>query len=430
MSKRIFALLSLLIVFSMVLAACATPAAPEEPAAPAEPQATEAPAEPAATEAPAEPAPMEKGTIKIATQTPLSGSQSVLGVDIKRGAELAMSQLSGPLTEMGFKVELAPFDDQANPDTGVANAKQIVADPEIICGVGHLNSGVMIPSSEEYHTAGLAFVSPANTNPKVTDRGYGEVNRIVGRDDLQGPLGAQFAFDSGAKSVYIVHDKTSYGQGVAEFFKGKAEELGLTVVGFEGSEERANFDALITPIIAATPDLVYFGGIYDQAGVFFKQAREKGFEGIFLGPDGMDSSDLTKIAGDGLLSGGGMFYTTVSGPAKLYPNTAKFTEDFKAAYNADPQPFAAQGYDAMGLCLKAIEDAAKAKNGELPTRADVAAAIRALKDFPGITGTFTFNEIGDLTVAKYFIMKVVSSDPAKWNDNEASAIIELEPPKK
>jgi len=155
--------------------------------------------------------------IKIATQSPLSGDQSVIGVDIKRGAEMALEELGAPLTKMGFKLELAPFDDMANPDTGVANAKRIVSDPAILAVVGHYNSGVQIPSSEVYHTSGLANVSPANTNPKVTTRGYLEVNRIVGRDDVQGVVGAEFAAKHKVKSVFIVHDKTAYGQGIAEF---------------------------------------------------------------------------------------------------------------------------------------------------------------------------------------------------------------------
>ncbi len=428
--KRLFVLISVLVLVSLVLAACA-PATTQPPATPppaTKAPATEAPTQPA-TEAPTQPA-AAKGTIKIATQSPLSGSQSALGVDIKNGAQLALEQLSGPLTELGFKVELAPFDDQANPDTGVANAKQIVADPAILCVVGHLNSGVAIPSSEEYHAAGLAMVSPANTNPKVTDRGYPEVNRIVGRDDVQGVVGAEYANSIGVKSVFIIHDKTAYGQGVAEFFKKRAEELGITVSGFEGTEEKANFDPLITSILASNPDMVYFGGIYDQAGVFFKQAREKGYKGIFMGPDGMDSSTLAEIAGDALITDGGMVYTSVSGPANLYPGTAKFIEDFKTKFGAAPQPFAAQAYDAMAICLKAIENAAKAKGGEMPTREEVAKAIRALKDFPGITGTYTFNEIGDITLAKYFVIKVKSSDPKKWGENEVIKTLEIAPPSK
>jgi branched-chain amino acid transport system substrate-binding protein len=182
----------------------------------------------------------------------------------------------------------------------------------------------MIPSSEEYHTAGLAFVSPANTNPVVTTRGYAEVNRIVGRDDVQAPVAETYAKNElGAKTVYIIHDKTAYGQGVAEFFRGAAEKDGLDVLGFEGTEETANFDAIITPMLAANPDVLFFSGIYNQGGVFFKQARDAGYEGTFMGTDGMDASGLADLAGDALVKGGGMVYTSVAGPASAYPKAAK-----------------------------------------------------------------------------------------------------------
>ncbi len=404
MFKRVFYVVSLLAIASMLLVACGG-----------------APASGGTTGG-------STKTIKIATQSPLSGDMSVVGVDIKRGAELGIEQMGGPLTAMGFKVELAPFDDQGNPDTGVANAKQIVSDPAILCGVGHYNSGVFIPSSEEYHNAGLAFVSPANTNPKVTTRGYAEVNRIVGRDDVQGVVGADFAAAQGMKSAFVVHDKTAYGQGIAEFFKQEAEKKSMKVLGFEGTEEKANFDALLSPILAANPDVVYFGGMYGQAAVLFKQAREKGFQGMFLSDDGFDSSDAAKIGGKALLDGKGTYYSTVSGPASVYPGTAKFITDFKAKYNSDPQPFAAQGYDSAGICLKAIEAAAKAKNGEMPTRAEVAKAIRDLKDYAGITGTITFNSIGDPVVAKYFVIKVGSEDPTKWPTNPIDQTLDIAPP--
>lgn len=398
MRKQFTAVLSLIVVASMLLAACTPGAA------------------------------TGGGTIKIATQSPLSGGQSSIGVDIKNGAELALAQLAGPLTEMGFKVELAAYDDQANPDQGVANAKQIVADPAVLCVVGHYNSGVQIPSSEEYHTAGLANVSPANTNPRVTDRGYLEVNRIVGRDDIQGAVGAQFAKSKNMTSAYVLHDKTAYGQGIAEFFKREAEAQGLQVLGFEGTEEKANFDALLTPILSANPDVVYFGGMFDQIAVFIKQARQKGYQGMFLSDDGFDSSEAAVIAGDALTQGGGTFYSTVAGPAKLYPGTAKFQTDFKAKYNADPKPFAAQGFDSMGICLQAIANAAKANGNKVPTRQAVAEAVRALKDYAGITGTINFNAKGDMVQAQYFIIQVVSPDAAKWNDNSIVQTLTFAPP--
>ncbi len=398
MSTRKFSIFSLMVAAGMTLTLCGSAGAAEQ-------------------------------SIKIATQSPLSGDQSVIGVDIKRGAELALEQLSGPLAEMGLKVELAPFDDQANPDTGVANAKRIVSDPAILAVVGHYNSGVQIPSSEVYHSSGLVNVSPANTNPKVTTRGYLEVNRIVGRDDVQGVVGADFAQSKGVKTVFVVHDKTAYGQGIAEFFRQKATENGMKVLGFEGTEEKANFDALLSPVVAGNPDLVYFGGMAFQAAVLFKQARERGYEGMFLSDDGFDSSDAAKIGGDTLIAGAGTFYSTVSGPASVYEGTAKFLKDFQAKYNSTPQPFAAQSYDCMAISLKAIENAAKANDGKVPTRKAVAQAVRDLKDFKGITGTFTFNDIGDPEKALYFVIQVESADPVKWSENKIVKTLEIAPPK-
>lgn len=400
MSKRSYALLTVLVLASMMLAACGAAG------------------------------PAEKPIIKIATQSPLSGGQSQLGVGIKQGAELALEQLGGPLRDMGFDVQLAPYDDQATPDVGVANAKNLVADASILCGVGHLNSGVMIPSSEEYHAANLPFVSPANTNPVVTTRGYLEVNRIVGRDDVQAPVAEEYAFtELGAKSVYIIHDKTAYGQGVAEFFRAAAEEDGLEVLGFEGTEETANFDAIITPMLAANPDVMFFSGIYNQAGVFFKQARDAGYEGTFLGTDGMDASDLAQLAGDALTKAGGMVYTSVAGPASAYPKAAQFAKDFEAKFGAAPVPFSAQAYDSMGVCLKAIENAAKEAGGSAPTRLAVANAIRALT-YDGLTGSLTFDDIGDLPMAKYFIIRVNATSAETWSSNEIVAELEFASPGK
>src|SRR5207244_125897 len=311
-------------------------------------------------------------TIKIATQSPLSGGQAALGEGIKLGAQLAVEKFKGALEKQGFKVELVPFDDQAKPDVGVANAKNIIADKDILAIVGHLNAGEAIPSSEVYKEVSLAMISPANTNPVITDRGYPNVNRVCGRDDVQGVVGSEFAHATmKAKSVYIIHDKTPYGQGVAEFFKADAENKGLKVLGFEGTEEKSNFDPIITPMKAKNPDVIYFGGIYDQGAPFFKQAREKGVKGKFLGPDGMDSSDLTKIAGKAVV---GMHYTSAAGPASALPRAKAFSEEFKKKFGKNPEPYAAEAYDAATIAIKAIE--AATKGGKVPSREDVATAAR------------------------------------------------------
>src|ERR1700704_4530508 len=363
-----------------------------------------------------------KGTVKIATQSPLSGGQAALGEGIKLGAQLAVEKFKGTLEKQGFKVELVPFDDQAKPDVGVANAKNIIADKDILAVVGHLNSGVAIPSSEVYKEVSLAMISPANTNPVVTDRGYPNVNRVCGRDDVQGVVGSEFAHATmKAKTVYIMHDKTPYGQGVAEFFKADAEKKGLKVLGFEGTEEKSNFDPIVTPMKAKNPDVIYFGGIYDQAAPFFKQSREKGVKGKFFGPDGMDSSDLTKIAGKAVV---GMNYTSAAGPASALPKAKAFVDEYKKKFSKNPEPYAAEAYDAATIAIKAIEEAAK--KGKV-TREDVATAVRKAK-LSGITGAIAFDAKGDRVKAQYFVLTVVSDDPAKWGDNKIVKQLTIAPP--
>ncbi|HET7089323.1 MAG TPA: ABC transporter substrate-binding protein [Anaerolineae bacterium] len=368
------------------------------------------------------------GTIKIATQSPLTGSLSALGIDLKNGAELALEQLGGDLREIGFNVQLAPFDDQANPDVGVATAQDIAADPDILCVVGPLLSTVAIPALEVYHQAGLAMVSPSATTPRVTEPGYVEINRVVGIDAVQGTVGAQFAQSIGVESVYVLHDDSAYGQGVAGFFAESAAELGLTVVDFVGTQERSDFAPVIEPVLAAEPDTVYFGGYYDQAGPFIRQLRELGYSGIFMGPDGLDSSALAELAGEALIGGGGTIYTTVSGPASFYPDAAQFIEDFKARYGAEPQPFAAQAYDATGICLSAIQQWVELTGGEVPNREQVATAVRATEDYPGITGGLSFDSRGDLAVARYFVIRILSADPARWSENRLESTLDYEPP--
>lgn len=366
----------------------------------------------------------QDNVIKIASQTPLSGPQSVLGVSMRNAVELAIEQLSGPIEELGFKIEFVPYDDEAKPDKGTSNANLIVADESILVVIGHLNSGVALPASEVYNGSNLAMISPANTNPNITDRGYPTVSRVCGRDDLQGPTGAEFANQLGVKSVYVLHDTTAYGEGVARFFRQRAEELGITVLGFEGTEETANFDSLIQPILALNPEMVYFGGIYSQMGIFLSQARAQGFDGLFMGPDGTDSSEFAQLAGE---AGVGTYYTSVAGPANIYPNAAQFIEDYKEKFGEPPQPFAAQAYDATAIALLGLQAAIEEAGGK-PTRTQVAEAIRAVKDYEGLTGTITFDANGDPEIGLYYVLQVVSADPAEWSNNELLATLEIPSP--
>jgi branched-chain amino acid transport system substrate-binding protein len=345
----------------------------------------------------------QKGTIKIAVQAPLSGEQAALGEHVKLGAQLAVEEATKPFKALGFDLVFVPYDDQAKPEVGVANARNIVADPNVLVLVGHFNSGVALPSSEVYKDAMLAMISPANTATEITDRGYPNVNRVCGRDDVQGPVGARFAAqDLKHKSVYIIHDKTLYGQGVADNFRNEANKLGLKVLGYEGTEERANFSPIITPMKAKNPDLVYFGGIYHQGGLLLKQMREKGVNAIFMGPDGLDSSEMVKIAGAQVV---GSYYTTVAGPPDAYPESAAFAKKFKQRFGKEVESFAMYGYDAALVGIEAIEQSIQSNGGQKPSRAEVSSAVRKLKNFKGVTGAIAFDNKGDPVKAKYFVLQ-------------------------
>ena len=345
----------------------------------------------------------QKGKIKIAVQAPLSGEQAALGEHIKLGAQLAVEEAVKAFKALGYDLELVPQDDQAKPEVGVANARNMVADPEVLVIVGHFNSGVALPASEVYKDAMLTMISPANTATEITDRGYPNVNRVCGRDDVQGPVGARFAAQElKAKSVYVIHDKTTYGQGVAESFRNEAKKLGMNVLGFEGTEERANFSPMINPLKAKNPALVYFGGIYHQGGLLLKQLREKGVNAKFMGPDGLDSAEMVKIAG---ASAVGSYYTSVAPPRDATPETVAFAKKFKQRFGKEIEAFGLYGYDATLVGIKAMEGWIKANGGKKPTRTEVSTAVRKLKGFKGVTGPIEFDNKGDPVKAKYFVLQ-------------------------
>ena len=368
---------------------------------------------------------LKLGTIKIASQTPLSGDQSALGIGIRNGTELAIAQMNIALKGTGVTFELAPFDDQAKPEVGSANAKNIVSDADILCVVGHLNSGVALAALPDYSNAKLVMISPANTSPKITESGYTNAFRVVGRDDVQGPIGARFASETlKATSVYILHDKTDYGQGVAEFFRKEAEKLGIKVLGFEGTQEKSDFSSILTPIQAANPDLIYFGGLYPQAGPLLRQARDRGITAKFLGPDGLDSPELAKLAGDALA---GTYYTSVAAPVSQFPDAAQYASDYKAKYNGTAPPFSPQAFDSASFCGAAILQAAVNAKGK-PTREQVVTALKGLPALAGITASYKFNAKGDPDPGTYYIL-AANTDPAQWDNNKLASRIEIAPPK-
>jgi branched-chain amino acid transport system substrate-binding protein len=264
---------------------------------------------------------------------------------------------------------------------------------------------VAIPSSEVYAKVGLPAVSPANTNPRVTDRKstLNVMSRICGRDDVQGPAGADFVVNTlKAKKIFVINNKTAYGQGIADAFEARAKALGAATTPTAVAEQDTDFSAVLNRIVAEKPDAIYFGGIYDQVGLFIKQAKGKGVTVPIVGGDGFDGSDLQKIAGPENMKN--VYFTTTSAPISALPAAKRFAEKYKAKFGKDPEGYSAYGYDAARVVIQGISSALRANKGAKPSREAVAKAIRAVK-FNGITGRIEFNSRGDLPTAKYFIVQ-------------------------
>lgn len=346
----------------------------------------------------------ENTVIKVATQTPLSGGSAIMGEAIKLGAQLKLEEEAEKFKELGFTLQLEPYDDQADPKKGVSNANLIGADEQIYGVIGHLNSGVAIPSSEVYEKYKIAMVSPANTAVEVTERDLKTVNRIVGRDDFQGPAGAEYAVNKlSAKKIFVIQDKTAYGSGLADAFKVAAEEAGAAVIGYEGiTIGEKDFNGVINQILNKKPDLVYFGGMYSEGGLIIKQAREKGIDVPIMGGDGMDSSGLVEIAGDAVIN---TFITSVAGDSTATDAGKQFIDNYKAKFNKDAESYSVYGYDAMGVYLSALETAIKVNDNKLPTKEQVAEAVRAVKDYKGVLTDISFDDKGDNVNAKIYLYK-------------------------
>ncbi|MGM0881660.1 MAG: branched-chain amino acid ABC transporter substrate-binding protein [Bacillota bacterium] len=342
--------------------------------------------------------------IKIATQSPLSGGSAVQGEAIKLGAQLSLEDQKEEFQKLGFDLQLAPYDDQGDPKKGVANAEMLAADKDILALVGHMNSGVAIPSSVVYEKYGIPMVSPSNTATEVTDRNLKVVNRVVARDDFQGPAAAQYAVNTvGAKNIFVIQDKTAYGQGLADAFKGEAEKLGAAIAGYESiTVGEKDFNGVLNQVLSKKPDFIFFGGLYGEGGLIVKQAREKGITAPFMGGDAIDSAGLVDIAGDNVKD---VLYTSVATDITKSEEGKKWADKYKEKFGKSVDGYSAYAYDSMTIILDGLKKAIDANGGKLPSREQVRDAVRTTKDFQGIATKVTFDGKGDNEFAKVFVYK-------------------------
>ncbi len=336
----------------------------------------------------------DKNVIRIGAAGPMTGDQSKMGVDLRNGAELAVTEWNEKGGVLGKKIELLAGDDQADPKQAVSVANKFI-NQKVVAVVGHWNSSCSIPASKYYNDANIVMISPATTNPQLTQQGFKRIFRVCGTDDQQGRVAAEFVIQKiHPRRVAIIHDKTAYGQGLADYFK-KALGNSTEIVYYGGIIQRdPDYKAVLTTIKENKPELYFFGGIYPEAGRLVRQAKEIGLNAPMVTGDGVFDPTFISIAGK---AADGTFVTFGKEPAGL--STAKsFLEKYKAKYG-EPGPYSIYAYDAANIILSAISLTGATDGSQT--------ADYILKTtFHGAFGDISFEKNGDVAKAPYVMWQV------------------------
>ena len=326
--------------------------------------------------------------VKIAVGGPMTGGSAAFGAQLKQGTEQAVADINAAGGILGQKLVLTNGDDRADPKEGVSVANKFAADG-VKFVIGHFNSGVTIPASEVYQENGILEITPAATNPKVTDRSMWNIFRVCGRDDQQGVVaGGLIADKFKGKRVAIVHDKTTYGQGLAEETRKAINAKGLKEVFFEGvNKDDKDFTALVSKLKAANPDLVYWGGLHDTGGLILRQMRDQGLKTPMMGGDGMADDEFAAIAGPGAEG----TLMTFSPDPRTNPKNKEIVDLFRQKRGFEPQAYTLYSYAAVQIIKQAAEQAKSID----PKK--VAEVMHSGKVFNTVLGDVSFDKKGDIT---------------------------------
>ena len=332
--------------------------------------------------------------VKIGHVGPISGSIAHLGKDNENGAKMAVEELNAKGVMIGgkkVKLELVLEDDAGDPKQGTAVAQKL-ADMKVSGVIGHLNSGTSIPASKIYSAAGIPQISPSATNPAFTRAGYKTTFRVVADDvHLGGTLGRYAVSTLKGKSIAVIDDRTAYGQGVAEEFVKAVKKAGGKIVGQEFTTDKAtDFMPILTTLKGKNPDVIFFGGMDAVAGPMMRQMKNLGIKAKFMGGDGICSSELAKLAGDGMADGQVVCAEAGGVEGAQKAGLDKFNADFKKKFNADVQVYAPYVYDALNVMVAAMVKAGSSEPAKyLPVLAKT-------EGYKGVTGTIAFDEKGDI----------------------------------
>jgi branched-chain amino acid transport system substrate-binding protein len=329
--------------------------------------------------------------LKLGVAGPMTGTDAAFGAQLKNGAEQAVADINAAGGINGQQIELTVGDDAADPRQGVSVANNFLGEG-IHFVVGHFNSGVSMPASEVYVDNGILMITPSSTNPMITERKLWNVFRTCGRDDQQGGVAGKYIAEHlKDKKVAIVHDKTTYGKGLADETKKAMNNLGVTEVVYEGvSASEKDFAALVSKLKNAGVEVLYWGGVHTAGGLVLRQMRDQGLNAVFMSGDGIASDEFAAIAGPGAE---GTLMTFGPDPQKR-PEAKEIIERFEAR-EYKPEAYTLYSYAAVQILKQAIE----ATKSEDPKT--VAAYMRTGVNFNTVIGDIAFDDKGDIKQVGY-----------------------------
>lgn len=330
--------------------------------------------------------------IRIAAAGPMTGQYAAFGEQIRRGAELAVADINAKGGVLGQKLILEVGDDACDPKQAVAVANQL-ANKKVVFVDGHYCSGSSIPASDVYNEEGLLQITPASTNPQLTERGLKNVFRICGRDDQQGLIAGEYiAKHFGNVNVAILHDKTAYGKGLADETKKTLHRLGKKETLYEAyTAGERDYSALVSKLKSANIGLIYVGGYHTEAGLIIRQARQQGLKATLMSGDALLTDEFWAITG---AAGEGTLMTFSPDPARN-PIAKPIVDKFlKQGYK--PEGYTLYSYAAVQAWAQAAQRAGSPKS-------DAVARVLKAERFDTVLGTVGFDGKGDVKAPGYVV---------------------------
>ena len=331
--------------------------------------------------------------IKMGVGGPITGSDAAFGAQLKNGAEQAVADINASGGVLGQKIQLSVGDDAGDAKQGRSVANQFVGDG-VTFVIGHFNSAVTMPASDAYNEAGLLEITPASTNPQITERGLPMLFRTCGRDDQQGSVASAYLIaHAKGKKIAIVHDKSTYGKGLADETRKGLAAARVKEVLYEGlNKGEKDFSAIVSKIKSVDADIVFFGGVHTEGGLLVRQMRDQGVKAVLMGGDGIASQEFAAIAGPGVE---GTLMTFPPDPRQR-PEAAAVVKRFEAR-NYNPETYTLYTYASVEVLKQGME---KAKS------TDPVAVAKALHEggpFKTVIGDLSFDAKGDVTRADYVV---------------------------